>query len=64
MGCKMNGEAREGKGASQAEVCGKSVSARRKGEFTGAEAGEDSVCTQDSKEINEEGQRRAKSCGE
>jgi len=25
----MNGEAREGKGASQAEVCGESVSARR-----------------------------------
>lgn len=40
------------------------MSARRKGESTGAEAGEDSVCTQDSKEINEEGQRRAKSCGE
>ena len=32
----MNGEAREGKGASQAEVCGESVSARRKGELTGA----------------------------
>lgn len=49
-GLQMNGRPGEGKGASQAEVCGKSVSARRKGEFTGAEAGEDSVCTQDSKE--------------
>ena len=60
----MNGEAREDKGASQAEVCGESVSARRKGEFTGAEAGEDPACTQDSKEVNEEGQGRAKRCGE
>ena len=35
----MNGKAREGKEASQAEVCGESVLARRKAEFTGAEAG-------------------------
>ena len=39
MGCNMTRKASEGKEPSQAEVCGESVSARRKAEFTGAEAG-------------------------
>lgn len=63
MGCKMNG--RPGRqGASQAEVCGKSVSARRKGEFWVLRLGKIQCAPRTARKSMREGQRRAKSCGE